>query len=203
MTGYLTVDADKITCVSSLNDNYRVLDGAYTPPASLEWQSHYRCLRDRQSLGFHRSLARDPHPGFDALDAVGLAQVYGRNILVVVGGQFLLGQVAAFQCLLLLLLPALRLSVVQVQHMWHSMEVVCLAAGSRMPRHVDDAIVRVLVVDVPHAVVGIVAVATIALVRIRIDVDIATTAAAIVMPLSMSPIGSVAVSTVRMVRLAS
>lgn len=70
-----------------------------------------------------------------------------------------------------------------------------------MPCHVDDAIICVLIVDVPHAVAAIVTVSPIALVRIRLDVDIATTAAAIVMTLSMSPIGAVTVSTVSMVRL--
>lgn len=72
-----------------------------------------------------------------------------------------------------------------------------------MTRHINDAIVRVLIVDVAHTVVAIVAVATLALIGIRLDVHIATAAATIVMTLGVSAIGSVAVSSVHMVGLTS
>lgn len=83
------------------------------------------------------------------------------------------------------------------------MEIVCFRARARMTRHVNDAIVRVLIVDVPHTVVAIVAVATLTLIGIRLDVHIATAAATIVMALGVPAIGSVAVSAVRVVRLTS
>lgn len=145
----------------------------------LELQSQNSGHCHRQTIRVYGSLRL--HPGAEALHAGGLAQVNCRHVLVVVGRQLLLRQVAALG---------------RLHGMMHHLVRMVLLLFMKEVRagHVDDPVVRVLVVRVAHRVV---AVARLALVRIGLHVDVPAASAAVVMTLRIPAIGAVAVAPVQ------
>lgn len=117
------------------------------------------------------------HPGAEAFHTGGLAEIDGRHILIVVGGQLLLGQVAAL--------------CTGHRHRFHHVRLLLVVVEVGAV-HVNDPVISIVV----RVANRIVAIARLALVRIRLDVHVPAATAAVLVALGIAAIGSIALTPV-------